>query len=459
VSELVARLKSRNLATNAATWNAAQREDLGSSAPLQVATPETHAALRELVVEASVLDSPLLFVGGGTALGCGEPLERADLAVSTRGLARVVEHSPADFVIAVEAGMRLADLQRLLAPHRQWLAIEPPDPDRATIGGIVASAATSLVSAAHGTLRGHLLGLRVLHADGRFAKAGGRVVKNVAGYDLMKMHHGALGTLGAVVAATLRLRPLPAADVVAWTSCDDAASIVACSDELARPGLLPAGAHFVGNLGAGAASGSRVEGDLVVRFQGASAAVLDQLGDVESKLAARSPKLPPFRREALEPGERFPRPRALLAIEDACSRGDESGTAHLSLHFRPSRLAAVLEALSKFGHGRVALDLVRGSGFLKLVDGPTASLSGAIASGLRELRVDFSKCDAAAFVHAGPAAIRAALPATTAATGSNGAVTSASIVDRLGQQLRAELDPNGLFHRGRLGRSGAAARS
>jgi glycolate dehydrogenase FAD-binding subunit len=429
--DLAKRLAARGIATQPAAFTPSQRDDLGAVAPAREVAPATADLLRDVVLEAGVNESPLLVVGGGTALGCGDPLQRADLAVSMRGLDRVVEHAVSDFVVTVEAGCRLAELQRRIAAERQWLAIEPADHEQATIGGLIATAATSFVAAGHGTLRNHLLGLRVLHADGRFAKAGGRVVKNVAGFDLMKMHHGALGTLGIVVAATLRLRPLPATDLAAWTTTSEAAATVAAAEALAQPGLLPAGAHFVGALRDGG-----LEGEIVVRFQGARAATLEQAALLETRMSGRTPA---WRRDVVEAGA--PRPPPLRALAEVATRGPEAGVGHLSLHFMPSRLADLLAALARFGAGRVALDLVRGTGFLKLVTaGAGASLAESLARGVRDLARALEPIGAAAYVQAGPATLRAVLPAHA----TNGGRA------RLAAALRTELDPHAILSRGRF---------
>ena len=108
--DLEARLAARGLTTRASSWTDAQREDLGAVAPARTCEPESLERLCDVVMEAAVSESPLLVVGGGTALGAGDPLARADLAVATRSLRGVVEHSPADFVITVEAGCPLMEL-------------------------------------------------------------------------------------------------------------------------------------------------------------------------------------------------------------------------------------------------------------------------------------------------------------------------------------------------------------
>jgi glycolate oxidase FAD binding subunit len=133
-----------------------------------------------------------------------------DLILSTARLGGLVEHAAGDLVATVRAGQPLADLQRALAAAGQRLALDPPQPS-ATIGGVVAANASGPRRLRFGSVRDLLIGLTVVLADGRVARAGGKVVKNVAGYDLCKLFTGSLGTLGLIVQATFRLHPLPAA--------------------------------------------------------------------------------------------------------------------------------------------------------------------------------------------------------------------------------------------------------
>lgn len=137
----------------------------------------------------------------------------ADLALSTRGLKRVVRVSPEDLVATVEAGLSLDVLRAALQAHRLWLAIDPPGrPDR-TIGSIVATGTAGPLRHGYGPVRDHVLGCTVATADGRLVSAGGQVVKNVAGYDLTKLHVGGFGGFGVLTELHLRLRAQPAADI------------------------------------------------------------------------------------------------------------------------------------------------------------------------------------------------------------------------------------------------------
>jgi glycolate oxidase FAD binding subunit len=148
--------------------------------------------------------------GAGTKQDLGNPLDEVGLVLSLEQLNQVVEYVPTDMTITVQAGMRFADLQALTARHRQTVPLDPPRAAGATIGGIVATAGFGPRRTAYGAVRDLLLGARIALPDGRVIKAGGKVVKNVAGYDISKLMAGSLGTLGVITEVSLRLRPLPA---------------------------------------------------------------------------------------------------------------------------------------------------------------------------------------------------------------------------------------------------------
>src|SRR5216117_339679 len=147
--------------------------------------------------------------GGGTKLDWGRPPRRADLVLSTVRLDRVLEHAWGDMTATVEAGCTVARLQHALAEHGQRLACDPLWPERATIGGILAASDNGPLRARFGALRDLIIGVTLVLADGTVAKSGGKVVKNVAGYDLPKLATGSLGTLAVITQAVFRLHPLP----------------------------------------------------------------------------------------------------------------------------------------------------------------------------------------------------------------------------------------------------------
>jgi glycolate oxidase FAD binding subunit len=187
------------------------RDAIAGVRPRAAYAPATIDECAELMAMAARERLQLGFVGGGTALALGAPPTGLDAVVRTERLTRILEHAPADQVVIVEAGLTLAALQGQLAAHGQRLALDPPQPDRATIGGLVATAGFGPLRARYGAIRDLIIGVTLVLADGTVARGGGKVVKNVAGFDLPKVACGSLGTLGLIAAAAFRLHPLPEA--------------------------------------------------------------------------------------------------------------------------------------------------------------------------------------------------------------------------------------------------------
>jgi glycolate oxidase FAD binding subunit len=146
--------------------------------------------------------------GGGTKMHLGDPPTSLDLIVSTARMNEIIEYVPGDQVVRVHAGIKLEDLQHHLSESNQMLAIDPPEKG-ATIGGIVAANSSGPRRYKYGTIRDLIIGITVVLHDGTVAKAGSKVVKNVAGYDLSKLFTGSLGTLGIIATANFRLHPIP----------------------------------------------------------------------------------------------------------------------------------------------------------------------------------------------------------------------------------------------------------
>lgn len=174
-----------------------------------VALPNSVEQVQQVLQETARLGLAVLPTGMGLRMGLGRTPSRHDVTLGSRNLDRIVAHEAGDLTVTVESGCPLVVLQEELAKAGQWLPIDPPLPDLTTIGGLIAANASGPSRLAHGRVRDHLLGISVVLADGRLIRAGGRVVKNVAGYDLMKLFTGSFGTLGVVVEASFRVLPLP----------------------------------------------------------------------------------------------------------------------------------------------------------------------------------------------------------------------------------------------------------
>jgi glycolate oxidase FAD binding subunit len=162
----------------------------------------------------------LLIAGAGTAAGWGGTPSDVDAVLDTTGLDGVIDYQPADMTVSVRAGTPLADLQKVLAEHGQRIALDAARiPLGATVGGLVATADGGPGRHAYGTLRDTVIGITVVLADGTVARSGGHVIKNVAGYDLAKLFHGSLGTLGVIAAVVLRVYPIPKATRTVAVEC------------------------------------------------------------------------------------------------------------------------------------------------------------------------------------------------------------------------------------------------
>ncbi len=177
--------------------------------PRLICRPATAEALAAALACCDRAGAAVIPWGGGTQQHLGLPPRRADVVLSTRALNRLVAYEPANLTATVEVGLRLADLQASLGEHGQWLPLDPPLPPEATVGGLLATNPSGPRRLKDGSLRDLVIGTRVAAPDGKVTRAGGRVVKNVTGYDLNKLHVGALGTLGVVVEATFKVAPRP----------------------------------------------------------------------------------------------------------------------------------------------------------------------------------------------------------------------------------------------------------
>ena len=177
--------------------------------PLAAVFPATTAEVAAVVTHAAEAAVPVLPWGGGTAAAVGTPPTRPGLVLGLTRLRAIVEHEPGDLTVTAQAGLTLSELQAALRARGQWLSLDPPDAERATLGGVLAANASGPRRHLYGTARDLLIGVTVVTADGSIVRGGGRVVKNVAGYDLPKLFIGSYGTLGVIVEATLKLRPVP----------------------------------------------------------------------------------------------------------------------------------------------------------------------------------------------------------------------------------------------------------
>lgn len=261
-------------------WQQRVQSAIVGNPPNYLIFPSSAENLAEIVQCTSEERSPILICGSGSKLAWGSRVKSPQLAISTQRLNRIVEHAVGDLTLTVEAGAKLAEVQKTLQKYNQFLPIDPSYPEEATIGGIFATADSGSWRQRYGGIRDLVLGMSFVRWDGKIAKGGGKVVKNVAGYDLMKLFTGSYGTLGIVTQVTFRLYPIPeASGTIAIAG--EANAIATIAQTLLRSRLTPTAAEIlsasvVEKLAMGEGMG------LMVRFQSIAESVQEQLLQVEA---------------------------------------------------------------------------------------------------------------------------------------------------------------------------------
>ena len=240
---------------------------------IEPGTAEEVAACLRLCSEFEVAVVP---AGAMTWLSCGNPLRRADVILSLRRLTRIVEYSPPDLTVTCEAGLSLLALNQYLSEQRLWLPLDPPhDPGSPamTLGAVAACGSFGSLRLGYGTPRDHVIGLRLAHIDGAESKSGGRVVKNVAGYDLNKLYVGSYGTLAVLTELTFKLRPLPEEMTTVLITDTDFDRITEAADWIyTSANLQPASLVLTWQFLSGAP-----EYELFIRFADTEKTVADQV--------------------------------------------------------------------------------------------------------------------------------------------------------------------------------------
>jgi glycolate oxidase FAD binding subunit len=184
-------------------------------------SPSNAEELAEAVRKRFDKGTPVYPIGGGTGQTYGLAPKRQGTGLAMTGLARVVDYPARDMTVTVEAGMRMAALAELLAKEGQWLPVDAPHPAEATLGGVIATNTSGPRRYGCGSIRDYVIGISAVDGRGEAFKAGGRVVKNVAGYDFCKLLVGSLGTLGVITQLTLKVVPRPAASRMVACNLDD----------------------------------------------------------------------------------------------------------------------------------------------------------------------------------------------------------------------------------------------
>jgi glycolate oxidase FAD binding subunit len=391
----------------------------GTAPPAVVVTPETVAELATVVQVAAQNRWRILPCGAATKLAWGTPTTGVEVLVRCDRLTELVDWAVGDLTVTAAAGMTLATLQDKLATAGQFLPLDPAFPDTATLGGIVATADAGSWRHRYGGVRDLLLGLSFVRWDGAIAKAGGRVVKNVAGYDLMKLMTGSWGTLGIMSQLTFRTYALPETSTTLVIRGD--LEKLEPLDQLAR-GLLasslsPLAVDWLQEPGAIA---------IAVRF-----------GSVAPSVTEQARRLQASATDLGLPWEAIALDREAAFWKTARSQRDttQGGAAILKVGLLPTAIAALLAEADKLG----AIAQIHASSGIGRIRLPVNDPAPAIAA-IQTLRQRCQSSGGYLTVLAAPAAVKGAIaPWGTVGTGRDPMV-----------QLKQQFDPHGLLSPGRF---------
>jgi glycolate oxidase FAD binding subunit len=383
--------------------------------PSLVVEPGTAEELAALLAWASRERLSVVFRGGGTRLAWGRPPLPIDLIISTRALNRVLTHADADLTATVEAGATLDEVNAALLRCRQWLPIDGPD--GATVGGAIATNDTGPLRHRYGTPRDLMIGVQLALADGRLIKAGGNVVKNVAGYDLGKLVSGSFGSLAAIVTATFKLLPMPVAfnTLIATFRTSEAAARAAAALHDSQLEPIAAEIHAVHS------GHDAPPYRLLVRFAGTRTATAAQAAQARTLIGT---------------GELLDGESESAAWRRYVGRADGSADTIVRINWLPAMLPQVLTLVEELGRANRTVELIGraavGAGLLR-VEGDIESQAATVEQ-LRQSNV---------FAHA---TVRDAPLAVKQQVDTWGPLGAAGI---LSSRVKRTLDPAGILNAGR----------
>lgn len=399
--------------------------------PIAVVFPGSVEEVSAILAQASDLTVPVTPWGGGTAITMGGAPMELGIVLSLHRLHRLLEHEPGDLTAVVQAGMTMRALHAALGERGQWLSLDPPHADVATIGGVLSANAAGSRRHLYGTARDVLIGITVVCADGAIVRGGGKVVKNVAGYDLPKLFIGAYGTLGVVVEATVKLRPRADTDLLLATAFGSLKDCGLCVKHLLRSDLIPSAVDVLDGDAASAVGVGAGRPVVVVGFDGLREQVEWQREEL-TRIARESGghgvvELPSVLWASLPLAAR-------LSVADAL--------AAMRLSVLPARVTEVIERATNAARSaglRAAFAAHAGVGAISGVLGGRESIETVVAT-LGDWRSAARTAGGYAEIETAPLAVKEQLNPWD----------DPGAAQRVMRRIKAQLDPKGILNPGRF---------
>jgi glycolate oxidase FAD binding subunit len=410
--------------------------------PRLVAHPGTQEQVEATVAACATAGAAITPWGGGTAMGLGNPPARLDVVLCLDRLSRIVEFDAANLVVSAEAGVRMADLEQLLAAKREVLPLDCARMDRRTVGGVIATNASGPSRLLYGTARDLVLGLRVVLASGERVRCGGKVIKNVSGYDMNKTFIGSLGTLGIITEATFKLLPMPATRATVTGVFGDLAQAAAVVTQVLTSFLLPeamelldpqALATVVSGLGLAGSTGY----GLAVALAGSPETVERQVRDFTRCFTDGKA----VRTGALGAEASPAAWRELRDVPDRVGGADDRVAVKIAVPIsRTSGFVAKAEELGRRQGWRGAIAAHAGSGVIRVAYAIGAGAPEPVRDSIEALRREAESAEGSLVVESAPVALKRHLEAW----GKPGEALSVM------RRMKAEFDPSGLLNPGRF---------
>ena len=423
------------------------RYAVDGKAPKAAAFPTTVEELSEVMKVAASERLSVVPWGSGTKIGLGNILERLDLVVGLARLNRIIDHEPADLTATFQGGAKLREVQTHLGQKGQFLPFDPPFARTATIGGILATNSSGPRRLRYGAARDLLIGIGVVHADGKITKGGAKVVKNVTGYDMNKLYIGSLGTLGIIVEATFKIYPLPAAEQTWLASFPTGEAALSAVAQILDSTVVPSSLEILSPPAARA-----VAGQSGLSLPQECVALASSVGSVPEAVDAQ---IAAIKRICEQRGSRVgfrldggPQETLWAAIVDFPSaNGTGEAVATLKASVLPTKVLGTIrsaEEIARSAGVQSAAISEAGSGIVRLQwDGDAGSpetTASAIAKGIEALRQSIVKDGGSLIVLAAPLTIKAHVDVW----GPVGNALS------LMQALKQQFDPHRMLNPGRF---------
>jgi glycolate oxidase FAD binding subunit len=415
---------------------------VGGAMPGFVVHPGTQEQVAEIVAACGAAGAAVAPWGGGTTQGLGRPPGRLDVVVCLDRLARIVEFDAANLVVSAEAGVPLADLGWVLAVKREFLPLDPARMDRRTVGGVIATNASGPSRLLYGLARDLVLGMRVVLGTGERIRCGGKVIKNVSGYDMTKLFIGSLGTLGIITEVTFKLLPVPATRATVagvFADLDQASAVITRALESF---LLPEAMELldaqalaaVPRLGLAGSAGYGLAVSLAGSPETVERQVRDFLGLFTEGQAATSTTLRPEESPAAWSEIRDALDRAVEGPERVCVK------LGVPISQTPAFIAKAAALMRRDGW-RGAIAAHAGSGVVRAACAlPAGTPPEPVRDGIEALRREAEAAEGSLVVEEAPPAVKRHLDAW-------GKPGEAFAVMR---RLKAEFDPAGVLNPGRF---------